>query len=771
MSRVAPPLRIVELSVAGPSGRAAGLAGKLWAGWGHDVVQVVPAPVDTERADRLWRDTGKRRVQLDWHTSDGRDALASLVWRADVLLDPTGPGGLSAMGWDEATLRRRYPGLIVASVSPFGLTGPYAAYQAEEITLYAATGLMQATGDAARAPLTAGVPVCSDSAGLKTFIAVQMALFRRGRDGGGDFIEIAMAEAAMENVEIALAQWLNMGTVACRNGDEHAMVPWRTYDCRDGEVVITSGPMRHWLDGACLFEAPELLDELASMADRIPQRERVGELMAPWLRRTPRHTVYHEGQRAGLAWGYVASLDDALASEQNYARQAFVSQQRTDGQRYRLPDAPFHASGMPWQTRPAPTRSIDVQTLDWPRQKTEHQSTTQDRAPLDGVRVLDFTHDWAGPHAARVLADYGAEVIKIEYPMRLDGMRGGYRDRINDHARFWQLHRNKSSIALDLRDDADHATACSLMADADLVLDNSRPGVMADLGLDYAALRCLKDDIVMVSMSAFGATGPQAQYAGYGGTIEAVSGLQSLTGYPGDARTRRVREIDVVNGVFGACAAMAALLHRQRTGDGQWVDLSEQETCTWLAGAAIIDRDLQGPADDFVGNRHRQRAPQGCYRCGGEDRWVVLTIRDSTEWQALCDAIDAPDWIHDRRLSDVAARRVAHDDIDTVIEAWTGNQDALAVEQRLQAAGLAAAMVRSARDLGEDPHLATRQWFAEVADARLPGLPFHFARGGGVVRQRGPALGADNRRYDAHAMRLEPCQLGTAFDNSRVRNH
>lgn len=769
MSQATAPLRIIELSLSGPSGRAAGLAAKLWAGWGHDVVQIVAGPVDANNSQRLWRDTGKRRVQLDWHTTAGRDALGPLLAGADVLLDPTGSAGLAAIGWDGARLHRRYPGLIVACISPFGLSGPHAGYQAEEITLYAASGLMHATGDADRAPLAAGVPVCSDSAGLKTFIAVQMALYRRTRDGGGDVIEVSIAETAMENIEIALAQWLNGGQVACRNGDEHAMVPWRTYDCRDGEAVITSGPMRHWLDGARLFEAPELVGELASMADRIQQRERVGELMAPWLSRTTRQTVYHAGQRAGLAWGYVASLDEALASEQNRARRAFVSQQRADGRTFRLPDAPFHASRMPWRTIPAPEQPVAVETIDWPEHQNSAQAPTErERAPLDGVRVLDFTHDWAGPHAARVLADYGAEVIKIEYPERLDGMRGGYRERINAHARFWQLHRNKASIALDLRNPTDYATICSLVADTDLVLENSRPGVMAGLGLDHATLTGLKDDIVMVSMSAFGATGPEAHYAGYGGTIEAVSGLQSLTGYRHDDRTRRVREMDVVNGVFGACAAMAALSHRQRTGQGQWVDLSEQETCTWLAGTAIVDRDLYDRAAGFMGNRHHELAPQGCYRCAGEDRWLALSIRDHADWRALCDAIDAPGWMHDQRLHNVSARHAAHDDIDTVIEAWTETRSALAVEQSLQQAGLPAAMVRSARDLGEDRHLAARQWFVDVPGARLPGLPFRFARGGGAIRQRGPALGADNRRYDAHVMSLEPRQLGTAFDNSPV---
>lgn len=770
------PLRIIELACSGPSAKAGALAGKLWAGWGHDVVQVVTPQSATEHlterqaADRRWRDTGKRRVVLDWQADEGRDVLAGWLASADVLLDTSGPNGLAATSWGaDDGLRHDYPDLVVARLSPFGQTGPYADYQAEEITLYAATGLMHATGDADRAPLAAGVPVCTDSAGLKTFIAVQMSLYRRGRDGGGDVIDLSMAETAMENVEIALAQWLNNASVACRNGDEHAMVPWRTYDCRDGEAVITSGPMRHWLQGAQLFEAPELMDELASMADRIKQRKRVGDLMTPWLDKTDKQTVFQQGQQAGLAWGYVASLDEALASEQNEARSAFVSQQTERGQTYRMPDAPFHGSRLNWQTRPAPEQSVSPAAVDWPASDRASAPTPADsRAPLAGIRVLDFTHDWAGPHAARVLADYGAEVIKIEYPARLDGMRGGYRDRINNHARFWQLHRNKASIVLDLRDSADHATACRLAGEADLVLENSRPGVMAELGLGHDDLKRLKNDIVMVSMSAFGATGPHAHYAGYGGTIEAVSGLQSLTGYRDDPRTRRVREMDVVNGVFGACAAMAALTHRQQTGEGQWVDLSEQETCIWLAGAAIVDRDLNDRSDVFFGNRHPDHVPQGCYRCAGDDRWVTLSVRDDRDWQALCAAIDAPGWMREASLNTVAARRESQDAIDAVIEQWTASREALEVEQAWQQARLPAAMVRSARDLGEDMHLAARDWFVDVPGARLPGLPFHFARGGGHVASRGPALGQDNARYGVDQAAPTADDLGTAFDNGPI---
>lgn len=769
MSWQRPAWRIVEVSAAGPVGRAAALAGKLFAGHGHEVVQVVtdlPDPLDPER---LWRDTGKRRTRLDWTQAGDRAALERLLAGADLLLDATGPGGLTASGLDAERLRARFPELVAVQLSAFGHRGPCRDYAAEEITLYAMSGLMHATGDSDCEPLNAGVAVASDSAGLKAHIAALMALYRRGRDGGGDVVELSVQDAAMENIEIALAQWLNAGQLARRNGDEHAMVPWRTYDCADGEAVITSGPMRHWLRGARLFEAPELLDDgLASMADRITQRERVAELMAPWLTRMPRAEVFHAGQQAGLAWGHVATLSEALACEQTRAREAVAVLATSDGRSYRLPDAPFHASAMPWRTQPAPAAEIGPDTIDWAPRTPLVATPRTGRAPLAGVRVLDFSHDWAGPHAARVLADYGAEVIKIEYPRRLDGMRGGYRERIDDHPRFWQLHRNKRSVTLDLEQAEHYSCVCRLASDADIVLENSRPGVMAGLGLDYPALRELRADIIMVSMSAFGATGPHSGYAGYGGTIEALSGLQSLTGYAGDARTRRVREMDVVNGVFGANAAMAALVYRQRTGHGQWVDLSERETCAWLAGPEIVARDL-GALAERRGNRHARFAPQGCYACRGEDRWLTIAIRDNADWRALCEVMDAPDWMRDAGMNDVAARRDAHDAIDAVIAAWTADRPAERLESRLQARGVPAGMVRNARDLAEDAHLAARAWFVDVTDACLPGLPFAFLRGGGAVRHRGPALGADNAMLrdaaGASVASPERADLGTAFDN------
>jgi crotonobetainyl-CoA:carnitine CoA-transferase CaiB-like acyl-CoA transferase len=403
--------------------------------------------------------------------------------------------------------------------------------------------------------------------------------------------------------------------------------------------------------------------------------------------------------------------------------------------------------------------------------------TERNDQPLAGIRVVDLTHDWAGPHAVRVIADYGAEVIKIEYPPRLDGMRGAYLDRINGHPRWWQINRNKKSITLDLHR-PDHVEACkALVRVSDIVVENSRPGVLESFGIGYEALRQVRPEIIMVSMSAHGSTGPYRRYAGYGGAIEAVSGVQSLTAYRKGDDAMRIREVDVTNGIMGACAIMTALIHRQATGEGQWVDLSETETCTWLMGEHLLEFTSNGGDQTLpLGNRHPIYAPQGCYPCRGEDRWVVITIRSDDEWTKLCAVAGHPEWAKEDRLARVEGRRAHHDEIDRLIASWTGAQDGRDVMDRLQAAGIAAGIVADAEDIAKDPHLASRDWPSRPESGEhgtSPGFPFRFqGRKAARYRRRGPDLGADNDAILRQLLGLpadvipplDHSALGTAFD-------
>ncbi len=540
------PLRVLDLG----TGLAAAYCTKLMAGFGAEVVNIEPPSGDPMRAlppfartgDKLslpfvWYHTGKQSVALDLSDAAERERLMALVRTADVLVIQQACGTLDSLGLTEPALQALNPRLIVCAVTPFGEQGPYRDFQAEEITLYAMAGLMYATGDGARAPLNAGPVIASLSAGMKAYIACLMALYRRGRSGLGDRIEVSIQEAALDNFEIAVAEYLHLGRIARRNNDEHSLVPWRIFPCKDGHAAIMGGPIRNWLKAAVLFEEPKLLTKAyAHMEDRIRERDAMRALMQPWLSRTEKRHIMHEGQAKGLAWGYLASLAEVIDSPQTQARGFFEVLEQPGLGAASIAGAPYRPAKTPWRTAPAPalgahTGDVFARWASTPGNGAapQQQSAAPASQPLAGVRIVDLTHDWAGPHAARILADYGADVIKIEYPKRLDGMRGAYLDRIDQHPRWWEINRNKRSITLDLHLPEQVAAFKDLVRGADLVLENSRPGVMERFGLGDEVLRGLKPDLIMVSMSAYGSTGPESRYAGYGGAIEALSGVQSLT--------------------------------------------------------------------------------------------------------------------------------------------------------------------------------------------------------------------------------------------------
>ncbi|QPN62162.1 CoA transferase [Synechococcus sp. CBW1004] len=401
------------------------------------------------------------------------------------------------------------------------------------------------------------------------------------------------------------------------------------------------------------------------------------------------------------------------------------------------------------------------------------------RLPLDSIRVIDLGHEWSCPHAARFLADYGAEVIKIEYTKRLDFLRGGItRNRAYDgKLPFWQVHRNKKSLTLDLRDVLERDIFERLVCESDIVLENSRPGVMDRLGLGYQRLRELKPDIIMVSMSAFGSTGPESQHRGYGGTIEAMAGIQSLTAYQPDSPPRRIREMDVTNGIMGAAAALTALIARQHHGVGEWIDLSEAESASHaLLGEHMLACTTNGSNSQPIGNRHPEFAPQGCYPCLEDDSWLVLTVQNDSEWASLCVLLERPDLAADERLSTASGRHQHHDEIDAEISSWSRSRQSLEACEQLQAAGIAAGPVMSMQDLTTDQHLLERSYFLtpEQGDrhSRYPGFPFRMTRSSGRLTSRGPALGAHNHEIvcdllglpEQRVPQIDESKLGTSLD-------
>ncbi len=348
--------------------------------------------------------------------------------------------------------------------------------------------------------------------------------------------------------------------------------------------------------------------------------------------------------------------------------------------------------------------------------------------PLSGLRVLDLTQVYAGPTCTRILCDLGAEVIKIEGLKRIDVIRGAIIADNNAEGDFWNhggyfLYRNagKKSLTLDFTDPQAVELFKRLVPHADVVVESFTPRVMAQHGLDYPSLRPLKPDLIMISLSGYGQTGPWRDYSAYGTGLEPASGISSLTGYrDGDPLRTGISFTDPYTGIAGAGAVLAALHYRRRSGKGQHIDLSEHEAAIPIAGYALMDYALNDRLPSRIGNRSPWFAPQGCYPCRGDDSWLVLTVHNDAEWQAFCDAAGHPQWGEDERFVDVLGRFRHHDQLDELIASWTREQDHIEAMHLLQGAGVIAAAVLNPKQVLLDPHLRERGFFDTVEQPATP---------------------------------------------------
>lgn len=364
------------------------------------------------------------------------------------------------------------------------------------------------------------------------------------------------------------------------------------------------------------------------------------------------------------------------------------------------------------------------------------------RRALEGIRILDFTWVVAGPVATRILADQGAEVIKIERRDTLDlgTRRAGFTGN---------LHRGKLSTVINMADPRGREIARRLVTVSDVVIDNFSARVMRNWGMDYDSLTQIKPDIIAVSMSGFGHTGPYTDYVSYGPTLQALSGYTLLMRHPGkEPAGWGYSYADMAGGYAGALAVLMALWHRRRTGQGQFVDLAQFETIASLVGPSLLAHLVNGSPSNPIGNRSPEApaAPHGVYRCAGHDRWCALTIFTEAEWRAFCLVLENPDWTEDRRFATVADRLANHQELDGYIEAWTIQQTPEEVMARLQRAGIPAGVVANAEDLDRDPHLRARKYWASVPTpegetAVFDGPPFTLSVTPGYIAAPGPLLG------------------------------
>ncbi len=380
----------------------------------------------------------------------------------------------------------------------------------------------------------------------------------------------------------------------------------------------------------------------------------------------------------------------------------------------------------------------------------------ENEQPLADVKVLDFMWAMAGPGSTRILADYGATIVRVESTTRFDAVRmvGPFHDGQpgpESSGLFYNMNTGKLPVTLNMSKAQSKEVILDLVRWADVVTESFSPRAMKAWGLDYAALRQVKPDIIMLSTCLMGQTGPLAKFAGFGNLAAAISGFFDPTGWPDRAPAGPFGAYtDYIAPWYNAAAILTALEYKRRTGQGQHIDLSQAEASLHFMAPALLDYTANGTVQSRAGNDDRNYAPHGVYPAAGNDAWIAIATQTEAQWQALCRVIERPEWAGDERLATVEGRRAHADDIDAAISAWTSRHDAFGAESRLQQDRIPASAVRTMHQLYQDPQLLHREHFVDLEHPQhgtttVEGSRFKLSRTPAQVGGAAATLGRENQ--------------------------
>lgn len=734
------------------------------------------AEPDGTRRSLLWTFLAANKRTVG---SLGAEDLDDLVSRADVLIvDETAAPGLEM---SVREILERHPRLVVVLVSPCGLEGPYPAFHGSDIVVQALSGYMTVNGSAGRAPLRAPGRIAPYAVGANAFVGALAALWKRERTGCGDLVEVSEMETLAAITPLLRIQYL--GGDRTRQGGPEAGV--RMFPCRDGHVsfhAYAPGDKERVLEAFGL--TPDALPpDLLTGPQREVTQKALRFFSAITRERTMRE-VFDALERHGVVCGMLASPHDLLAHEQLLARGFYSPLETGDGQGFAFPGPGSQlGEGVPVPPRPAPSQDdvVPVEALGWPR-RAPADPPRDDSPPLEGVRVADFTQAWIGPFATMLLADLGADVIKIESHKRPDIWRpaspepppgvtlGGH--RFNRSCNFNSVNRNKLDLTLDLRAPEALALCRRLITEADIVADNYTPRVMERFGLGHDALKDINPHVIAVSGSGFGRTGPWADFKSNGSAIEALGGWDFAHRYPGgEPQLMAFYQPDAICGFHMAAMMLVSLLQRQRTGRGDTVDLSMLELAGLHIGEALLEAQVTQAGEPPSANRDRDASPNGVFPCAGEDRWIAITAPDDAAWRAIREMPAFPQALRAAEFDTLEGRQRNEDQLERLLGEWTAGWAAVSLMQALQARGVPAGVVVRWIEVFEDPHLTSRSWFVrsthpDTGAHLYNGFAWRFARSRLEVRGPPPRLG----EHSEQVLRERLCLDEAAIADLRSRD-
>ena len=818
MQRLLSDVAVVELA----EGVVGGYCGKMFADLGADVVKVerpegdplrrLPwgptAPDGTRRSGAfLHFATNKRSVVVDPSSPGAVDRLWSLLAEADLVIEAPERGSLASYGLSWEQVHERLPRLVVVCITGFGATGPYAGYGWSDLVAQAASGTMLLQDDPDQDPVKLPGHLASCMVANIAALGGLGGVLAARASGVGSFVDCAASEAlATQPLKatwlLAYQYWAGNLVGAPGTSAASTLIPMGVFPCGDGHVAMMSTPQQ-------LEELLDVLDDddlRAAFArpdafERPETKEAIDAALYPWLFARTRAEITAAAQARGWPLAGVNTPEEVLRADHLHQRGFWVHVDDPVAGAVDLPGPPtrFAEGGFSVRRLAPSLGEHDAETArevgttgtgdGAARDETSGVASVGSVAvpatpPLAGVRVVDLTAVWSGPYATMLLADLGAEVIRVENPFVLPPTTKGYQARptlasagalgdlygprdperpdrpYNRHAMNNSLARNKLSVTIDTRQDEGRELLYRLVERSDVVVDNFKANGLARIGVQLSELQRRNPRLVVVRMPPTGTTGDWAHYTGFGAQFDGLSGLLWLCGHP-DAdlvQTPWTTYMDGASGPAAAFAAVAALRYRDATGRGQVVEVVQLENVVQHLGDVMVDAQLGVPPARF-GNRDRAYAPQGIYRCRddepggdrddgpGERRWLAVSVTGDREWAALAKVVGRPELADDARFADPPSRQAHHDELDELLAGWAAGEDAVEAFHALQAEGVAAAPIMSTAAFSEDPQIRARDWLQplhspDVGTYRHPGLPY---RGVPQVWSHGsPSLGQHN---------------------------
>jgi crotonobetainyl-CoA:carnitine CoA-transferase CaiB-like acyl-CoA transferase len=775
---------------------------------------------DPEGSLFFWHyNRGKRSVVLDLTKEPDIARLRALLASADILLESTPKGTLDAVGLGADALRKQHPALIHARVTPFGDDGPWSDFKGSDLVHLALGGVMMNCGyDPAPdgkydlPPIAPQMWHAYHVAGEQLSMAIMAALVFRYRTGLGQHVSCAVHEAVAKCTEVDLMTWVMRRAPVfrqtCRHARESVSPAPTIAHTKDGRWVMANLG-NHPDDGKRLIALLDKYGIESGLSAETAAPPRTGrfvpgtapdtakrDLSMEAVQRFVRAFTYanipwREAQAAGMLWAPLRKPHENALDPHWLKRGSFTDIEHPElGRSFRYATSKWIGTASNWTPgRRAPLLNEDAATIAAPPQphapviapepeptRTGKPSARGKPFALDGIRVLDFTWFLASAGGTRFLSSFGADCLKVELKShpdtRLAAMApiGGREARekatgplkgVTDPdmgGQFNNKNPGKRGISLNVRHPKGLEIARRLVAMSDIVAEGFSPGVLDSWGLGYDKLKEIKPDIIYVQQSGMGAQGTYGRFRTVGPIANSFAGLSEMSGLPEPAMPAGwgYSYLDWMGAYSFALAMLTGLYHRERTGEGQWIDASQTEVGLFIASTTTLDWSANGRIWQRTGNRSplKPAAPHGAFPCAGDDRWLAIACFTDAEWAALAEVARRPEWTRDPRFATLAARQSNQDALDALLSEWTRGHDARRLMLDLQKARVPAGVCQTAEDrCDHDPQLAHLEWLTEVTGTRIGRWPVAEvpvklsespAYAGGRIDRAAPCYGEDN---------------------------